>query len=81
MTPKFHPGGLMGGGTAGCQYQAGVWVFGIEGDGGPLDKQGQANDQFPFNPQFVNQTNERARLRVVDQVGIHLHQLQVEGLL
>ena len=53
----------MGGGTAGCQYQWvgpwGVWVVGIEGDGGPFDKQGQANDQFPFNPQFVNQTNER----------------------
>src|ERR1700732_4717708 len=63
MTPKFHLGGLMGGGTAGCQYQWagpwGVWVVGIEGDGGPFDKQGQANDQFPFNPQFVNQTNER----------------------
>jgi outer membrane immunogenic protein len=36
-----------------------VWVVGIEGDGGPFDKQGQSNDQFPFNPQFVNQTNER----------------------
>ena len=63
ITPHFHLGGLMGGGTAGCQYQWagpwGVWVLGIEGDGGPLDKQGQANDQTPFNPQFVNQTNER----------------------
>jgi outer membrane immunogenic protein len=63
MTPHFHLGGLMGGGTAGCQYQWagpwGVWVIGIEGDGGPFDKEGQSNDQAPFNPQFVNQTNER----------------------
>ncbi|MGA6963065.1 MAG: outer membrane beta-barrel protein [Xanthobacteraceae bacterium] len=63
ITPHYRLGGIMGGGTAGCQYQWtgpwGVWVFGIEGDGGPLDKQGQSNDQAPFNPQFVNQTNER----------------------
>jgi len=63
ITPHYRLGGIMGGGTAGCQYQWagpwGVWVVGIEGDGGPFDKQGQSNDQFPFNPQFVNQTNER----------------------
>src|SRR6202048_1411844 len=62
ITPHFRLGGIMGGGTAGCQYQWaspwGQWVIGIEGDGGPFDKQGQANDQLPFNPQFVNQTNE-----------------------
>ena len=59
ITPHYRLGGIMGGGTAGCQYQAGAWVFGIEGDGGPIDKEGQSNDQLPFNPQYINQTNER----------------------
>jgi outer membrane immunogenic protein len=59
ITPRFNVRGILGGGTAGCQYQWGVWVFGVEGDGGPSDIQGQTNDLFPFNPQFVNQINER----------------------
>ena len=56
---------------AGCQYQwaAWAWVFGIEGDGGPVDKQGQSNDQAPFNPQFVNQTNERSLATLRGRLG------------
>jgi outer membrane immunogenic protein len=69
ITPHFHLGGLMGGGTGGCQYQWGAWVFGIEADGGPIDKQGQANDLTPFNPQFVNQINERSLTTLRGRVG------------
>ena len=69
ITPHFHLGGLMGGGTGGCQYQWGAWVFGIEADGGPVDKQGQSNDQAPFNPQFVNQTNERSLATLRGRLG------------
>ena len=59
IAPNYRVGGILGGGTAGCQYQAGAWVFGIEGDGGPAKIEGQANDLLPFNPQYVNQTDER----------------------
>jgi outer membrane immunogenic protein len=69
ITPHFHLGGLLAGGTGGCQYQAGVWVFGIEADGGVINKQGQANDQFPFNPQFVHQTNERSLTTLRGRIG------------
>ena len=69
ITPHFHLGGLLAGGTGGCQYQWGAWVFGIEADGGPIDKQGQANDQAPFNPQFVNQTNERSLTTLRGRLG------------
>jgi outer membrane immunogenic protein len=69
ITPHFHLGGLLAGGTGGCQYQWGAWVFGIEADGGMIDKEGQANDQFPFNPQFVNQTNERSLTTLRGRLG------------
>jgi outer membrane immunogenic protein len=69
ITPHFHLGGLLAGGTGGCQYQWGAWVFGIEADGGMIDKEGQANDQFPFNPQFVNQTNERSLTTLRGRIG------------
>jgi len=68
ITDKFDMSGFVGGGTGGCQWQAGVWVFGIEADGGPTNKDGQHLDAPPFNPDFVSQTTERwtatARLRL-----------------
>ena len=69
ITPRYNVNGLLGGGTAGCQYQAGAWVFGIEGDGGPANKEGQANDQFPFNPQFVNKVSERWIATIRGRIG------------
>jgi outer membrane immunogenic protein len=59
ITPRFNEGGIVGGGTAGCNYQFGVWVIGIEGDGGPTYKDGQEKDLAPFNPFFTSQTTER----------------------
>jgi outer membrane immunogenic protein len=69
ITPRFNVNGLLGGGTVGCQYQAGVWVFGIEGDGGPADINGQTNDQLPFNPQFVNQIQQRSLATLRGRIG------------
>ncbi len=68
ITDKFDMSGFVGGGTGGCQWQAGVWVFGIEADGGVTNKDGQHFDNPPFNPTYVSQTTERwtstARLRL-----------------
>ncbi len=33
ITDKFDLSGFIGGGQLGCNWQGGVWVFGIEGDG------------------------------------------------
>jgi outer membrane immunogenic protein len=73
ITDNFDVNGFIGGGTGGCQYQAGVWVIGIEGDGGVSNKDGQHFDLppfgvGPFTNTFVSQTTERwtatARLRL-----------------
>jgi outer membrane immunogenic protein len=68
LTNDTHMSGFLGGGTAGCNYQAYNWVFGIEFDGGPTNKDGQDFLLPPFNPNYVNQIHEswlgtaRARL-------------------
>src|SRR5262249_22363525 len=68
ITSDTHMSGFLGGGTVGCNYQAYNWVFGIEFDGGPTNKDGQDFLLPPFNPLFVNQIHEswlgtaRARL-------------------
>jgi outer membrane immunogenic protein len=64
ITDRFDLSGFIGGGQLGCNWQAGVWVFGIEGDGAATNKEGQAFEAplEPFAPgssSFVSQTQER----------------------
>jgi len=42
QSSNFNLSGFIGGGTLGCNWQAGAWVFGIEGDGSATNKSGQA---------------------------------------
>src|SRR5262249_52565190 len=42
LSNDFNLSGFIGGGTLGCNWQAGAWVFGIEGDGSATNKSGQA---------------------------------------
>jgi outer membrane immunogenic protein len=42
LSNNFNLSGFIGGGTLGCNWQAGAWVFGIEGDGSATNKSGQA---------------------------------------
>jgi outer membrane immunogenic protein len=42
VTDRFNMDGFIGGGYVGCDYQAGAWVFGIEGDWSKVNKEGQA---------------------------------------
>jgi outer membrane immunogenic protein len=42
LSNSFDLSGFIGGGTLGCNLQAGWWVFGIEGDGSATNKSGQA---------------------------------------
>jgi outer membrane immunogenic protein len=64
ITDRFDLSGFIGGGQLGCNWQAGVWVFGIEGDGAATNKEGQAFEAplEPFAPGssgVVSQTQER----------------------
>src|SRR5437660_4175996 len=42
LTGTFNLSGFIGGGYVGCNYQAGMWVFGVEGDWSATNKEGQA---------------------------------------
>jgi outer membrane immunogenic protein len=42
LSNDFNLSGFIGGGTLGCNWQWGAWVFGIEGDGSAVNKSGQA---------------------------------------
>jgi outer membrane immunogenic protein len=41
ITDKFNLSGFIGGFQGGCNYQTGVWVFGMEMDGSATNKSGQ----------------------------------------
>jgi outer membrane immunogenic protein len=64
ITDRFDLSGFIGGGQLGCNWQWGVWVFGIEGDGSATNKEGQAFE-IPLEPfatgssRFISQTQER----------------------
>lgn len=63
---SYDLSGFVGGATVGCNYQFGTWVFGVEGDWGATNKDGQAFDDFRRGtatiaapPALVDQTHER----------------------
>jgi outer membrane immunogenic protein len=66
ITDKFDLSGFIGGFQGGCNWQWGVWVFGIEGDGSAMNKSGQGNE-IPLtglpggagSDDFVSETQER----------------------
>ena len=61
IAPTINSNGPVGGGEAGCNYQVGSWVWGIEVDGGWSSASGQQNNNgAPIsNPNFVSTTSER----------------------
>jgi outer membrane immunogenic protein len=62
-----HLTGFIGGAGLGCNYQAGAWVFGVEGDWSVTNKEGQSSEPINF-PNWIASTKERwlatARLRL-----------------
>jgi len=60
LTGDFNVNGPVGGAQGGCNYQTGVWVWGVEVDGGWSSASGQANPHPPYPFQTdVFTTNER----------------------
>jgi outer membrane immunogenic protein len=59
VTGDFNLRGALFGGTLGCNYQVGTWVFGVENDFSWTNKSGSANDVPPFTTTAVNQLSEK----------------------
>jgi outer membrane immunogenic protein len=69
--------GFIGGFQGGCNYQAGVWVIGIEGDGSAFNKEGQnfetALANFPglaTRASWISQTQERWLVTARGRLGL-----------
>jgi len=58
LSNDFNLSGFIGGGTLGCNWQAGAWVFGIEGDGSATNKSGQAFPAIARNTTFGDRSFE-----------------------
>jgi outer membrane immunogenic protein len=59
LVAPFNTTGVLAGGTAGCNYQVGIWVFGVEGDLSWTNTNGTANDLPPFNTASKNPVSEK----------------------
>src|SRR5262245_43020364 len=66
ITNSFDLSGFIGGGQLGCNWQWGAWVFGIEGDGSAINKEGQAFETalasvpgLAARANWISQTQER----------------------
>ena len=67
LTDNYNVNGPVGGGEAGCNYQTGNWVWGVEVDASWADASGQANPSaaaiaivpFAVDPNRRFYTNER----------------------
>jgi outer membrane immunogenic protein len=77
ITDKFDLSGFIGGFQGGCNWQWGVWVFGIEGDGSATNKSGQGNE-FPLvglpggagSANWVSETQERWLVTARGRLGL-----------
>jgi outer membrane immunogenic protein len=75
ITDKFDVSGFIGGFQGGCNWQWGVWVFGIEGDGSATNKSGQGPELplVPLNPasaNWVSETQERWLVTARGRLGL-----------
>ena len=76
ITDRFDLTGFLGGGTLGCNWQWGAWVFGIEGDGSATNKEGQAFETalVPIagssRANWISQTQERWLVTARGRLGL-----------
>jgi len=75
ITDPFDVSGFIGGFQGGCNWQVGVWVFGIEGDGSATNKSGQAFNAglvplFAPEVNWVSQTQERWLVTARGRLGL-----------
>jgi len=72
ITDNFDVSGFIGGGTLGCNWQWGWWVFGIEGDGSATNKSGQQFEGAFEGPgsTFISETQERWLVTARGRLGL-----------
>jgi outer membrane immunogenic protein len=72
ITDSFDVSGFIGGGTLGCNWQWGAWVFGIEGDGSATNKSGQQFEGALEGPgsTFISETQERWLVTARGRLGL-----------
>jgi outer membrane immunogenic protein len=75
ITDSFDVSGFIGGGTLGCNWQWGAWVFGIEGDGSATNKSGQQFEGaleplVPGSSTFISETQERWLVTARGRLGL-----------
>ena len=74
ISPQFNLDGVIGGGEAGCNWQSGSWVYGIEVDGSWSAADGQSTHisyaPLPFfSPNYVDKTSERWLMTARGRIG------------
>jgi len=69
---KYHPVGMLLGGTAGLNWQIGSIVIGGEGDIGWTNKRDSAHDIAPFNTTFFEQLTRNGSPPIEDGLGSSL---------
>ncbi len=72
IAPQFNLDGVIGGGEAGCNWQSGNWVYGIEVDGSWSTAEGQAHNFIYdniFDPFLVSKTSERWLMTARGRIG------------
>jgi opacity protein-like surface antigen len=79
FTNDFNQDGSLAGETAGCNYQTGHWVFGIEGDVSWTDQNGTANNIVPFATNGSNHLQENWFDTVRGRIGYAWDSLLVYG--
>jgi outer membrane immunogenic protein len=79
FTNDFSLSGALVGGTTGCNYQTGNWVFGTEGDVSWTDKSGAANNIAPFNQADSNLLREHWFDTVRGRIGYARDRLLIYG--
>jgi len=74
FSPAFNLDGVVGGGEAGCNWQSGSWVYGIEVDGSWSRAEGQSTHlsyaPLPFfNTNYIDKTSERWLMTARGRIG------------
>src|SRR5215813_13830415 len=76
IAASFNLSGFIGGFQGGCNYQVGAWVWGVEVDGSPTNKEGQAQE-VPLatflgagRQNWVSQTQERWLVTARGKLGL-----------
>lgn len=67
-TGPFNVNGGIVGGTLGCNFQSNQFVFGIEGDGSWVGKNGEAPN--PATPNFISRTEENWLATIRGRLGL-----------